>query len=320
MKRGSELCPRMNKFYVEMDASFMHTMNIPKKFAKMFKGSENIKLEAPTGITWKVKMIRSNNTFAMRSEIFDSSGCEKAAPVSAKKVKTDMESESNNSSIRVIDASHRKVKKENISLSSSTNSDTESSRDISSCAARLLVNRERICCKRKQTDFVEEPTEIESDAGNHRTVRKRKRKENRDEKAARLYVVPRKTRLTEAQKEIANWMAQKTQKGSDLFVKILTPSNIHTCKTCVLNLPDGFACKVLRRKKKKITLLPADLDKGSNICTANYCKNESIRCIGKGWREFTCINGLKQGDLCLFELRKKDERGILTMVVHFNHE
>ena len=85
------------------------------------------------------------------------------------------------------------------------------------------------------------------------------------------------------------------------------------------NLPDGFACKVLRSKKKKITLLPSDLDKRSKICTANYCKNESIRWIGKGWREFTRIYGLKQGDLCLFELRKQDKRGILTMVVHFNH-
>lgn len=89
-------------------------------------------------------------------------------------------------------------------------------------------------CHFHVADLVEEPTKSDSDEGKHITVRKTKSKKNRAEKASRLYVIPCKTHLTKAQKEIANRMAQKTHKGSDLFVKILTASNIHTYRTCIL--------------------------------------------------------------------------------------
>ena len=85
------------------------------------------------------------------------------------------------------------------------------------------------------------------------------------------------------------------------------------------NLPSGFAYEVLQSEKKKITLLPADSDKRNSV-TANYnLRNEKVGCISKGWCQFARINGLKQGDLCLFELRKQDKQGNLTMVVHFNN-
>ncbi|KAF3337205.1 B3 domain-containing protein [Carex littledalei] len=231
-------------------------MNIPKKFAKMLKGSmrENVELEGPSGITWHVKLIRSNNTFAMRSGwkefvianqidkndvlvfiyngnssfkvlIFDRSGCEKAAPFFAKNMETETESEElNDCLIREIAAPHREVKKEIISLSSGNSDTDESSLEISTRAARARTTGERVCCKRKRRDFVQESSESdsESDEGEHRTVRKRKTKENGTMKASKLYIIPIQTYLTKAQKEIANRMAQKTQKGSDLFVKILT--------------------------------------------------------------------------------------------------
>lgn len=84
-------------------------------------------------------------------------------------------------------------------------------------------------------------------------------------------------------------------------------------------LPSGFARKVLRNKKKKINLVPADLDNRNKICSANYYKTKSMmRYIGPGWRKFGCRNELKQGDLCLFELKKQEKPEILTMVVHFH--
>jgi B3 DNA binding domain len=89
------------------------------------------------------------------------------------------------------------------------------------------------------------------------------------------------------------------------------------------NLPRGFACKVLQnmKSKSKITLVPADLEKRSKGCTAAFHKNKSMRCIGKGWPKFAQGNGLKEGDFCLFELRKEQKQGklLLTMVVHFDH-
>lgn len=88
------------------------------------------------------------------------------------------------------------------------------------------------------------------------------------------------------------------------------------------NLPSGFACEVLQSKKRKIALVPADLDKRSKGCIANYRKNRNMRCIGKGWVKFVRRNRLKEGDFCLFELRKEEKKGklFLTMVVHFDHE
>ncbi|XP_078182255.1 B3 domain-containing protein Os12g0592300-like [Carex rostrata] len=336
----------------------LHCMlqNIPKKFGKKFKGSmrENVELEGPSGITWHVKMIRSNNTFALRSGwkefvianridkndvlvftyngnssfkvvIFNWSGCEKASPFFAKKKETDTQSEeSNDSLIREIGAPHCKVKKEIVSLSSGSSDTNESFPEISSCADQANTDGERVHCKRKQRDFVQESSESdsESDEGEHGTVRKRKTKEKRTKKASILYIVPNQTYLTKAQKQIADRMTRKTQKGSDLFVKILTRNNTQSQGhgNCILNFPSGFACKVLQSNKKKITLMPADFDKRSKICTAEYYKNKCMRYIGKGWRKFVCRNGLKQGDLCLFELRKQDKEGILTMVVHFNNE
>ncbi|XP_078153988.1 B3 domain-containing protein Os03g0620400-like [Carex rostrata] len=343
MKRSGKLVPRMNNFYVKMDSSLMHSMNIPQKFTKMFLGSmsDNIELEGPSGNTWHVKMMRSDNTFSLQSGwkefvtankidendfivftykdnssfkvvIYDRSGCEKVAPFFAKNMNTepDKESEeSNNSSTRVMASPHREVEKEIISLSSGSNDTDESSYEISTHAAQVHMTEGRVCGKRKQTYFVDKSTESDSNTGN----------DNRAMKASRLYVVPVGTHLTQAQEEIANRMARKAQKDSRMLVKILTQSDTLSNKDCRLRLPVGFACKVLKSEKKKITLLPFDLDKRSKTCTANYyLKNNSCKCIGKGWRKFVCSNGLKQGDLCLFELRKHEKGGILTMVVHFN--
>ncbi|XP_078150560.1 B3 domain-containing protein Os12g0592300-like isoform X2 [Carex rostrata] len=293
-------------------------------------------------------IMSSNNTFAMRSgwkefvianridkndvlvftyngnssfkvAIFDRSGCEKAAPFFAKKMEMEIETqseESNDSSIRENVALHSEVKKEIISFSSGSSDSDESLCDISSRAIRARTIRERVCCKRKQREFVQESSD--SEEGEHGTVRKTK--ENRTKKASRLYILPNKTHLTKAQEEIANRMARKTHKGSDLFVKILTLTESDTppSRNCVLRLPVGFACKVFESEEKKITLVPANLDKRSKTCTATYLKNKCCKYIGQGWNKFVRRNGLKQGDLCLFELRKQERGEILTMVVHFN--
>lgn len=87
------------------------------------------------------------------------------------------------------------------------------------------------------------------------------------------------------------------------------------------NLPSSFACEVLRSMKQKIAMLPADLDK-SKGCTAKFCKAKNVRRVVSGWCRFVAKNGLKEGDLCLFELRKQEKQGtlVLTMVVHINHK
>ncbi|XP_078172668.1 B3 domain-containing protein Os12g0592300-like [Carex rostrata] len=171
----------------------------------------------------------------------------------------------------------------------------------------------------KELVFAQESSgsESESDKGEHKTLKKRKTRENnRAKKDSCLYVVSRRTYMTKAQEQIANRMARKTQKGSYLFVKILAHTETYIHNYCRLNLPSGFACNVLQSGKKKITLLFADLDKRSDICTASYSKTKTTRFISGGWREFVSKNRLKQGNLCLFELRKKDKQGSLTMVVH----
>jgi B3 DNA binding domain len=88
------------------------------------------------------------------------------------------------------------------------------------------------------------------------------------------------------------------------------------------NLPRGFACKVLQNKKRKIALATADLEKRSKGCTAYCYKNRNAGFISVGWPKFVRRNGLKEGDFCLFELRKEQKQGklLLTMVVHFDHQ
>ncbi|KAJ3709304.1 hypothetical protein LUZ61_013009 [Rhynchospora tenuis] len=270
-------------------------------------------------------MIRSNGTFVLQSgwkefvianeidkndilvfsynggssfqvAIFEQNGCEKAAAFFAKKreIRSDLES---------IDC---EVKEEIMS----SGSDSDSPNKISSRAARVLGPGERACCKRKRRDL-QESTEI--DEKMQRSIRKTK------EKKSGFYMVPQKTFLTKAQEEIANRLARKTQKGSYLFVKILSMFNTNAHRNCSLNLPNGFACQIFQSKKLKVTLLPPNLDK-SKGSTADYHKNKTGRRIAQGWRKFVCKNGLKEGDLCLFELRKQQNGGVLTMVVHFHFE
>ena len=143
--------------------------NIPNKFAKMFILSKNIELEGPSGYTWHVKMMRSDDTFALQSGwkefvranridnndllvftykdnssfkviIFDRSGCQKAAPFFAKKTESE---ESNNSLIR-------EVKKEIISLLSDSNDTCESSSDISPHAPHACTPGKGVCSKMNQ--------------------------------------------------------------------------------------------------------------------------------------------------------------------------
>ncbi|XP_078173711.1 B3 domain-containing protein Os03g0620400-like isoform X2 [Carex rostrata] len=224
----------------------------------MFLGSMigNVELEGPSGYTWPVKIVwsDSDNTFALKSGwkefvtankiyendilvftykdnssfkvlIFDRSGCEKVAPFFAKNMNTKPESEKlNDSPSRASGAPYREVKIEIISLTSGSSDTDESSREISTRDPRACMTGERICGKRKQKDFVQESTESESNAG----------KDYRAMKASRLYVVPLRTHLTQAQEEIANRMARKTQKDSQLLVKILSASDTPSSRDCTL--------------------------------------------------------------------------------------
>lgn len=79
-------------------------------------------------------------------------------------------------------------------------------------------------------ELVQESTD--SEEGRHRTVQKKKH--NNAKKNSRLYIVPHKTFLTKVQEENANRMTQKTQKGSELFVKILTAFNTRALRNCAL--------------------------------------------------------------------------------------
>ncbi|KAF3328634.1 B3 domain-containing protein [Carex littledalei] len=174
---------------------------IPNKFAKMFFLSENIELEGPSGYTWHVKMMRSDNTFALKSGwkefvtsnkiyendilvftykdsssfkvlIFDRSGCEKVASFFAKNMNTEPgkeSEESNDSSTRVIASPHREVEKEIISLSSGGSDTDEPSCKISTSVARARTTGERVSGKRKQRgrytwklDSVSPPSDLDN--------------------------------------------------------------------------------------------------------------------------------------------------------------
>ncbi|XP_078149100.1 uncharacterized protein LOC144544464 [Carex rostrata] len=202
----------------------------------MFIGSmsKNIKLEGPSGYTWHVKIMRSDNTFALQSGwkefvtankidendfivfrykdnssfkvlIFDRSGCEKVAPFFAKNMNTESEKE--------------------IIYLSSTDTD-ESSCGILTRAARARMTRERVCGKRKQRDFVQESTESESSSG----------KDNRCGIVQRkcTAMIPRET-LVSLMPAGETSRPQKQKRGR----KRVNPESVYTRKRAE-GLPDGW--------------------------------------------------------------------------------
>jgi hypothetical protein len=93
-----------------------------------------------------------------------------------------------------------------------------------------MVNKKVNLCHLLVADILEESND--SYEGRHRSISKRK--ENNAKKFSRLYIVPHRTILTKAQEETAKRMTERTQKGSELFVKILTALNTGTLRNCVL--------------------------------------------------------------------------------------
>ncbi|KAJ4788108.1 B3 domain-containing protein [Rhynchospora pubera] len=307
--------PKNVKFFVQMETSFTNHLDLPRNFAKRFKGKilEIVKLKGPSGRTWPIEVLKSENKLSLKSGwtnfvtankidendllvfkysgnssfdvvIFDRSGCEKVVSFTTKKDETGTEAES-----------------ELEAEKTSSESDT---------SVRVFIPPNRIA-----SDI-----EISSSATGEQRMRgrngseasRRNIKNAKQAPSERPYHMPWKLKLSAAERKIADEMAIATQPGSKLFLKILTPSDAQS-----LTVPTCFANENIVKGTQPINLLLANKEK---VFRARYCCHSLGRhWIRNGWREFAREYELKEGSLCLFEVKTLKTRK-LAIIVHVHHQ
>ncbi|XP_078177678.1 B3 domain-containing protein Os12g0592300-like [Carex rostrata] len=305
--------PTNVQFFVKMEASFRRYLNLPRKLAKNFKGkiSEIVELKLPTGKTWKIEVFKSSNNISLHSGwrefaaankiyendilvfkyssnssfdvlIFDPSGYEKAAASIIKNEETEPESVSESESETV-----------------KTSSDSDTSIRVfippAKISSEIVISSPVICAANKR--------ERKGDCTSRHASKKAKQA-----LYDKPYLVPFKLKLSVKQQKIADEMASATQLGSKLFLKILSASDLQDS----LIIPITFARQNIGKISQQINLLVANKEKVSPA-NYNYCENQPR--IGRGWRKFALANNIKEGNLCLFEVKRLNGTE-LAIVVH----
>ncbi|KAJ1690150.1 hypothetical protein LUZ63_014305 [Rhynchospora breviuscula] len=310
--------PKYVKFFVQIEASFRNHLDLPRKFAKRFKGTifEIVKLKGPSGRTWPIEVLKSENKLSLKSGwrnfvtankidendllvfkysgnssfdvvIFDPNGCEKVVSFTIKKEETETEAES-----------------ESESEADKTPSESDTS-------IRVFIPPKRI-----PSDI-----EISSSATSEQRMRVRNGNEasRRNIKKAkkapsdRPYHMSWRLKLSAAERKIADKMAIATQPGSKLFLKLLSPSDGQSQMT----VPKCFANENIIKRSQPISLLLANKEK---VFHARYfCLSKGRHWIRNGWREFAREYKLKEGCLCLFEVKTLKTRK-LAIIVHVHHQ
>ncbi|XP_078177682.1 B3 domain-containing protein Os12g0592300-like [Carex rostrata] len=303
----SHMDPTNVKFFVKMEASFRRYLNLPRKFAKNFKGkiSERIKLKDPNGKTWKIEVFKSYNNVSLHSGwtdfvtankidendlliftysssssfdvlIFNASGYEKADPLMIKNEDSESESESE-------------------TMKTSSDSDT---------SIRVFIPPAKISSK-SVISSPEIRAENKRERDDDGTSRHASKKANQA-LSVKPYHVHCKLKLSVKQQKIADEMASTTQPGSNLFLKIMTSSDLQDR----LTIPRNFARQNIGKRSQQINLLAANNKK---VFPANYKYHEKLQSIGRGWRAFALENNIKERNMCLFEVKKLD---VTEIVVH----
>ncbi|XP_078177676.1 B3 domain-containing protein Os12g0592300-like [Carex rostrata] len=302
--------PTNVKFFVKLDASFRRYLNLPRRFAKNFQGkiSGIIKLKDPNGKIWQIVVLKSYNNLSLRSGwrdfvtankidendllvfkysssssfdviIFDPSGYEKAASLIIKNEETESESESE-------------------TVKTSSDSDT---------SIRVFIPPMKISFE-NEISSPAIPAENKRERNGDGTSRHASKKAKQELSAGKPYYVHQKLELSVKQQKIADEMASGTQSGSKLFLKILSSSDM--CYR--MTIPGTFARQNIGKSSQPISLLVANKEKAF---AASYHYNENIQSIGRGWKKFALQNNIKEGNLCLFEVKRLDGTE-LAIVAH----
>ncbi|KAJ3685483.1 hypothetical protein LUZ61_014647 [Rhynchospora tenuis] len=306
--------PKNVKFFVNMEASFRNHLDLPRKFARNFKGKicEIVKLTGPSGKTWQIEVLKTENKLSLKSGwrnfvrtnkigendllvfkysgnsafdvlIFDPSGSEKVASFTIKngtETEADAESESE--------------------------SDAEKTSSESDTSIRVFIPPERISSDIEISSSAtceENMTVLNDNRASRHHIKKVKQ-----ETCDRSYFMSSNLKMSVAEQKIADEMATATQPGSKLFVKFLTPSDARN-----LSIPQCFADENIEKRSQPISLQLANKEK---VFCARYIFSRHHKYIGYGWRDFVREYKLEEGSLCLFEVKKLDQRGNFVIVVH----
>ncbi|KAJ3685484.1 hypothetical protein LUZ61_014648 [Rhynchospora tenuis] len=332
MKKRSKVCrkwqshsywnhmdPKNVKFFVKMEASFRNHLDMPRKFAKSFKKkiSEIVKLKGPSGRTWRIEVLKSENKLSLKSGwisfvtaneiykndllvfkyrgnssfnvlIFDPSGCEKVTSFINKNEEAETESESESNTESIFESEAEKTCSE---------SDT---------SFRVFdIPPERISSDSETSSHATPEQKLRVSNGSRASLYKIKKAKQAP--SGRRYVMSSKKKLSVAERKIADEMAIATQPGSKLFVKILSPSDVNR----YLIIPRGFANENIGKTRQSISLT---LVNKKRVFPARYYYGKNMQFISDGWRDFVRKYKLEVRSLCLFEVKTID--GGIAIVVH----
>ncbi|KAI0503724.1 hypothetical protein KFK09_014663 [Dendrobium nobile] len=125
------------------------------------------------------------------------------------------------------------------------------------------------------------------------------------------FIISKKARLTDAEKNIVLHLAETTQTDRPTFVSIMVPSCIS--KRFYLTIPIAFAIQYLPRASGRVLL---QLNGKERTWPVHCLVQGNSVGFSSGWKEFAQYNQLNVGDVCIFEMLEAQE-GVL-MAVHIS--
>ncbi|KAJ1690152.1 hypothetical protein LUZ63_014307 [Rhynchospora breviuscula] len=305
--------PKNVKFFVKMEGSFRNHLDLPRKFATSFKEKicDIVKLKGPSGRTWQIEVLKSENELSLKSGwrnfvtankidkndllvfkyrgnssfnvlVFDPSGCEKVVSFIIKNEETETESETE----------------------SIFESEAEKRCSESDTSFRVFIPPERISSDSETSSrAIPEPKmRVNNGSGTSRY----KFNIAKQAPSKRSYFMSWKKQLSVAERKVADDMAIATQPGSKLFVKILSPTDVNRN----LIIPRAFANENIGKTNQPISLLLANKERVFHACYSY----SSMPSIHGGWKDFVLKYKLKVRSLCLFEV--KTMNGGIAIAVH----
>ncbi|CAL4917938.1 unnamed protein product [Urochloa decumbens] len=125
------------------------------------------------------------------------------------------------------------------------------------------------------------------------------------------YVVSSKSCLSQSQKKIVEEKVGAIQSEVPIFVAIMKKMNVDITRCCMIELGKQFATSHLPHRGQTVLLQCMNKTWTTKLVIRSGMRRWYL--IG-GWSTFARENGLRLGDICLFELKKNEEE--LTMKVH----
>uniref|UniRef100_A0ACD5XH20 Uncharacterized protein n=1 Tax=Avena sativa TaxID=4498 RepID=A0ACD5XH20_AVESA len=315
------------RFFKLMTADFQQRMRIPDKFASNFmrqmQTAEGLGLKAPSGETWRVGVtnvtselfleagwgdfakaheLQENDlllfTCSGRSSfevlIFDSSGCEKLSPLFA------------GGKCKHFDDMVMGQQIEQYSVTVDDESDDDDD-DDTNAPAQLVGSPHNVSNSKKhsaKTKASKDLTEVESDHA---------RCTNPD-----YYYSRAASQLTDDEIREVNGLAS-TRPGNPAFLKVLQRTHLQ-CRNNFLIIPYKFSADHLQRRPHDVLLFRPSREEQWGVRYYHGSSKRGFNC--RRWVRFVRDNGLREDDVCVFELIKgaktkdKTARPTETMAVH----